>query len=57
MSSEFRECAACAAKPGAPLLCDSCRHNRRVIAKQDAELEHHRATLRRLHGRLRRWSG
>jgi len=39
VASEFRECAACAAKPGAPLLCDSCRHNRRVIAKQDAELE------------------
>ena len=27
----FVECAACAAKPGSPTLCDSCVHNRHVI--------------------------
>lgn len=31
MSDEFRECAACAAKPGSPTLCPSCLHNRAVI--------------------------
>ena len=30
---EFQECAACAAKPGSPVLCDSCLHNRRAIGK------------------------
>ena len=29
----FKECAACAALPGSPLLCDSCSHNREVIDK------------------------
>ncbi len=28
---EFRECAACAAKPGFPALCVACLHNRLVI--------------------------
>jgi hypothetical protein len=31
MGVDFRECAACAAKPGAPNLCEACIHNRRVI--------------------------
>ncbi len=33
----FRECAACADKPGAPQLCDACLHNRTTI-DQLAEL-------------------
>lgn len=28
---EFKECAACAAKPGSPQLCASCLSNRKVI--------------------------
>lgn len=28
---EFKECASCAAKPGMPVLCSACLHNRRVI--------------------------
>lgn len=30
-TDDFKECATCAAKPGAPTLCESCLHNRRVI--------------------------
>jgi hypothetical protein len=30
---EFRECPDCAAKPGLPVLCPSCCHNRAVITK------------------------
>ncbi len=29
--TEFKECPTCAAKPGTPVLCDSCLHNRHVI--------------------------
>ena len=28
---EFKECAACAAKPGSPTFCESCLHNRTAI--------------------------
>lgn len=35
---EFRECAACAAKPGAPVLCDACLHNRAAINRLVAEV-------------------
>src|SRR5262245_29303195 len=31
-SLKFQECAACAAKPGMPVLCPSCLHNRAVIS-------------------------
>lgn len=27
----FKECAACKAKPGSPVLCASCQDNRAVI--------------------------
>ena len=30
---KFRECPACAEKPGSPYLCESCLHNREVISK------------------------
>lgn len=30
---QFMECPTCAAKPGAPTLCPSCLHNRRVIGE------------------------
>ena len=29
----FKECPICAAKPGTPILCASCLHNRYVIEK------------------------
>ncbi len=29
---EFMECETCRAKPGTPLLCSGCLHNRTVIA-------------------------
>lgn len=31
MNPDYRECASCAAKPGAPRLCDACLHNRRIV--------------------------
>ena len=30
---EFKECAACAVKPGSPTLCEACLHNRSTIDK------------------------
>lgn len=27
----FVECSTCATKPGSPILCDACLHNRQVI--------------------------
>lgn len=33
LALEFRECDTCRAKPGTPLLCDGCLHNRLVIAE------------------------
>lgn len=30
---EFRECDTCRAKPGAPMLCQGCLHNRIVIER------------------------
>ena len=36
---EFAECASCAAKPGAPTLCQACLHNRATINPLRAECE------------------
>lgn len=33
MSTEFKECAICAAKSGSPVLCESCVANRGVDYK------------------------
>lgn len=30
---DFMECDSCRAKPGSPILCDGCLHNREVIGK------------------------
>jgi len=42
---EFRECAACAAKPGAPELCPACLHNRKIVDRLRESL---RAALKML---------
>jgi hypothetical protein len=31
MEAEFKECSVCEAKPGSPILCDSCLANRNTI--------------------------
>ena len=31
MSDYFEECEMCKAKPGMPVLCPSCLHNRKLI--------------------------
>jgi len=33
MKYEFRECSVCAAKPGSPILCESCLANRQTIER------------------------
>lgn len=30
--TDFMECKSCAEKPGSPILCKSCLHNRNVIS-------------------------
>lgn len=35
---QFRECAACAAKPGAPTLCPVCLHNRTITIRMSRAL-------------------
>lgn len=37
---EFKECDTCRAKPGSPILCSGCRHNREVINKYQEKLAH-----------------
>ncbi len=37
---EFRECAACAAKPGSPTLCDACLHNRGALSRLHSVVRH-----------------
>jgi hypothetical protein len=34
---EFAECASCAIKPGSPVLCPACLHNRATINQLRAE--------------------
>lgn len=36
--AEFMECEGCRAKPGSPVLCQGCQHNRKLIADKDAEI-------------------
>jgi hypothetical protein len=33
VAEDFRECAACKAKPGSPSLCPSCLQNRALISR------------------------
>lgn len=34
-----KECAACAAKPGSPALCESCLHNRTLVANLKDQID------------------
>ena len=36
---EFRECDNCAKKPGSPVLCGSCIHNRGMISVASREIK------------------
>ncbi len=38
MTETFRECLVCAAKPGSPILCSPCIHNRDLIGKLSREI-------------------
>ena len=35
---EFHECESCAKKPGTPVLCGGCLHNREVIGKANRKI-------------------
>lgn len=35
--SEFKECDTCKSKPGSPVLCDGCLHNREVIRSKGSD--------------------
>lgn len=48
-ASEFMECETCNAKPGTPLLCCGCLHNRSLIARQSDEIEELKAERDQLH--------
>ena len=39
VSEEFTECETCRAKPGSPILCASCLHNRTLISRLQWELK------------------
>jgi len=36
---EFKECSVCAKKPGSPVLCPSCLHNRQLIQEYQKILD------------------
>jgi len=36
---DFQECPTCAAKPGMPVLCDACVHNRKLISELRKKVE------------------
>ena len=39
MNEDFLECETCRAKPGTPVLCASCLHNRALISRLQGELK------------------
>ena len=42
----FKECPACAAKPGMPVLCESCLYNRQIMNNLEQEVEALKAQIR-----------
>ena len=38
MNETFKDCDSCASKPGSPILCSGCLHNRTVISNLKAAL-------------------
>jgi hypothetical protein len=58
---EFVECDACRAKPGTPVLCDGCRHNRRLIESLQStcknNIAHHRQVLTAAQARIAELEG
>jgi hypothetical protein len=51
--ADFMECATCRAKPGAPLLCQACLHNRRLVGELRTEIERMRPVYEIACGRWR----
>jgi hypothetical protein len=43
--SDFAECAACAAKAGAPTLCTACLHNRKLVGDLKQAVRKHSQML------------
>ena len=44
---EFVECSSCAAKPGAPTLCESCLSNRAVIQQFKQQIVEAKALIQK----------
>jgi hypothetical protein len=53
-STEFMECDTCLAKPGTPLLCAGCLHNREAIAILSRHLRPDEATIKAIAFDIRR---
>jgi hypothetical protein len=54
MSIEFMECAACAAKPGSPALCEACLHNRKIVSELNHRIKSLEEGACRFHCRMRK---
>lgn len=39
IDADFEECDSCRAKPGSPVLCAGCLHNRTLIGRMQAEID------------------
>lgn len=39
LKNEFFECRQCQEKPGSPVLCNACLHNRDVICRLQGEVD------------------
>ena len=42
IKEDFVECETCRAKPGSPILCDSCLHNRALISALKSSIKPNR---------------
>ncbi len=51
LNLQFQECESCSAKPGAPILCKGCLHNREVISKLLARKNQSSRKIRSAHAR------
>lgn len=46
---EFKECTVCVNKPGTPILCPTCLHNREVISVLKNKINKHTSDLDKVH--------
>lgn len=39
IDSDYKECIPCSKKPGSPVLCESCLHNRMLVCVLKEEIK------------------